>query len=331
MRTAAADNLRDYVDAPSFTGVISVIRRGEVLLKSVRGSANRESGERNLMSTRFATASLSKMFTAVCIARLVDAGLCKFDMPVAAVVPFLQPKCGDEITIASLLSHRSGLGDYIDDNAVMPFDGMDTSKLERPMDFMPYLLTRMWKHEPGSYRYSSAGYILLGLAIESITALPFTEAMRRWVIGPAGMMDTGFPPLDAPAPGMATGYLKRGGPNFHHLPRIGGPDGGIVTNVADLLWFFACLRGDGLISRASRDFLFEEQSWFDPSGSYAHGFRVDPISKRKWYGHTGSDPGVSARVAFAMEEESSIIVLCNADDVAFPAFKLARQWLEGSH
>ena len=323
MKTSTMDELRACVDAPGFSGVVSVIRRGEVLFREARGFANRRAGEKNGMGTRFATASLSKMFTAVCIARLVDAGLCKFDMPVAAVVPFLQPKCGEEITIASLLSHRSGLGDYIDDNAALPFDGMDTSKLERPIDYMPYLLTRMFKYEPGSYRYSSAGYILLGLAIESITALPFPEAMRRWVIGPAGMMDTGFPPLDAPAAGMATGYLRNGEPNFHDLPRIGGPDGGIVTNVADLLWFFACLRGEGLVSKESRRFLFEEQSWFDPSGSYAHGFRVDEISKRKWYGHTGSDPGVSARVAFSPEEESSIIVLCNADGVAFPAFRLA--------
>lgn len=329
MKTSAMDDLRAWVDAPGFSGVVSVIRRGEVLFTEARGFANREAGERNGMNTRFATASLSKMFTAVCIARLVDAGLCRFDMPVAEVVPFLQPKCGEEITLASLLSHRSGLGDYIDNNAAMPFDSMDTSKLERPIDFIPYLLTRMFKYEPGSYRYSSAGYILLGLAIESLTALPFTEAMRRWVIGPAGMMDTGFPPLDAPATGMATGYLKkRGGePNFRHLPRIGGPDGGIVTNVTDLLWFFACLRGEGLISQASREFLFEEQSWFDPSGSYAHGFRVDTIGKRKWYGHTGSDPGVSARVAFSPDEESSIIVLCNTDDVAFGAFKLACQRL----
>ena len=328
MKTSTMDELRACVDAPGFSGVVSVIRRGQVLCKEARGFANRESGERNSMGTRFATASLSKMFTAVCIARLVDAGLCKFDTPLAAVVPFLQPEWGEEITIASLLSHRSGLGDYIDDNAVMPFDGMDTSKLERPLDFMPYLLARMGKYEPGSFRYSSAGYILLGLAIESLTALPFTEAMRRWVIGPAGMMDTGFPPLDAPAAGMATGYLGRGEPNFRHLPRIGGPDGGIVTNVADLLWFFACLRGEDLVSSASRTFLFQEQSWFEPSGAYAHGFMADTIGTRKWYGHTGSDPGVSARVAFSPEEESSIIVLCNADDVAFHAFKLARQRLD---
>jgi len=259
----------------------------------------------------------------------VDAGLCKFDMPVAAVVPFLQPKFGEETTIASLLSHLAGLGDYIDDNAVLPFDGMDTSKLERPLDFMPFLLTRMRRYEPGSYRYSSAGYILLGLAIESITALPFTEAMRRWVIGPAGMMDTGFPPLDAPAAGMATGYLKRSEPNYRHLPRIGGPDGGIVTNVADLQWFFACLRGEGLISRASREFLFTEKSWYDPSGAYAHGFMVNTIGKSPWYGHTGSDPGVSARVAFSPDQESSIVVLCNADNIAFPAFRLACQGING--
>ena len=61
----------------------------------------------------------------------------------------------------------------------------------------------------------------------------------------------------------------------------------------------------------------------------AVGAKIIRSGGETWYGHTGSDPGVSARVAFTMDGESSIIVLCNAEDVAFQAFRLARQWLDG--
>jgi CubicO group peptidase (beta-lactamase class C family) len=329
MKPSAADQLRTLIDSPAFSGVISIIHRGEVLLEQARGLANRESGEMNRMDTRFATASVSKMFTATCIARLVDAGLCRFDTPVVDVAPYLRPRFNERMTLASLMSHGSGLGDYINDDAVMPFDGMDTARLECPQDFLPYVIRNAGMNVPGAYQYSSAGYILLGLAIEALTGLRFIEAMRQWVIEPAGMAATGFPPLDAPAAGLATGYLPDGRANFHHLPRLGGPDGGIVTNVADLHRFFACLRGESLISPESRGFLLRQEFWLEPAGGYSHGFMITPIGGQPWYGHTGSDPGVSARVAFAMEGESSIIVLCNVEEQAFNAFKLARQWLAG--
>ena len=329
MNPSAADALRELIDSPEFNGVISIIHQGEILLEGARGFANRGSGEMNRMDTRFSTASVSKMFTATCIARLVDAGIGEFDTPVVDAVPFLRPRFSETMTLASLMSHRSGLGDYIDDDAQMPFDGMDTQRLECPRDFIPYVLLRAGMNVPGSYRYSSAGYILLGLAIEGLTGLPFIGAMRQWLLKPAGMTATGFPPLDVPAAGLATGYLPDGRENFHHLPRLGGPDGGIVTNVADLRRFFGCMRGEGLISPESRGFLFREESSFDPPGGYGHGFMITPIGGEPWYGHTGSDPGVSARVAFSMAEESSVIVLCNAEEQAFNAFRLARRWLDG--
>lgn len=279
----------------------------------------------NCLGTRFATGSVSKIFTAVCLGRMEDAGLCRFDQALTEIVPALRPHFDEGVTLEALLSHRSGLGDYIDDDAVLPFAGMDTGHLNCPMDFLPQVL-KVDRYPPGDYRYSSAGYILLGLAIESLAKESFSEAMERWVFKAASLTGTGFPPLDASFPGYAVGYLPDGSPNFGHVPRVGGPDGGIVTTLPDLRRFFEVLRHGPFLSAPTREFLFRQTSQINEWAACAHGFKTVSIGGEAWLGHTGSDPGVSARVAFSAEHDSCIIILCNREGVAFDAFKLAREW-----
>lgn len=327
---ASVRELRDQIEGTSFSGALSVILHGDVLLEFASGLANRQTQEPNRLDTRFATASVSKMFTAVCLARLADAGLCRFDQPVAEIEPSLTPHFDSTVSLASLLSHRSGLGDYINDDAELPFAGMNVEQLDCPRAFLPYVL-RAERHAAGQYRYSSAGYILLGLAIEAITGLPFPAAMEKWVCEPAGLRHTGFPALTAPVTGVAVGYLPDGQTNFGHVPPIGGSDGGIVTTIADVCRLFECLRKDDLLSHSSREFLFQKASHISDNQAYGHGFKIIRSGGETWYGHTGSDPGVSARVAFLRETESSIIILSNTNAQAFAIFRLILDCLERNY
>jgi CubicO group peptidase (beta-lactamase class C family) len=322
---SAERGLRDLIQSDAFSGVVAVAIDGKPLVEFAGGLADRVSGRRNAFQTRFATASVGKMFTAVCVGRLVDAGLCRFDQPLVDIVPALRPHFDHGISLASLLSHRSGLGDYIDDDAELPFAGMNVTRLDCTDAFLPYVLQAP-RHPAGTFRYSSAGFILLGLAIEAVSGLPYSAAIAQWVTEPAGMKFTGFPALDDPSSDMAVGYLPDGSSNLDHVPRIGGPDGGIVTNVDDLRRFFGRLRDGSLIQEATQQFLCRSVSQLDNRAAYGHGFRIVTAGGRTWYGHTGSDPGVSARIAFAMDSDSSITVLCNYGSVAFQVFRLVLQW-----
>jgi CubicO group peptidase (beta-lactamase class C family) len=296
------------------------------VLEFAGGLSNRQTGRANRLDTRFATASVSKMFTAVCIARLVDAGLCRFDQPLVEIVPMLRPHFDAGMSLESLLSHRSGLGDYLDEKVELLFAGMDVARLDCPQAFLPHVL-RAPRGPVGKFQYSSAGFILLGLAIEALTGEPFPSAIAKWVTEPAGLRSTGFPSMNDPADDLAVGYLSDGRPNIGHLPPVGGADGGIVTNVEDMRRFFNCLAHEKLISEPARQFLWQEVSRISDWEAYFHGFNIVTACGRSWYGHTGSDPGVSARVAFSMQPESSIIVLCNCGSVAFRVFQLVLEWL----
>jgi CubicO group peptidase (beta-lactamase class C family) len=170
----------------------------------------------------------------------------------------------------------------------------------------------------------------LGLAIESLTEQAYPAAIASCVTEPAGMRLTGFPSMDLPPEDMAVGYLRCGSPNIGHLPSVGGADGGIVTNVDDLRQFFHCLRDGSLIQESTRQFLCRSVSQIEWDGvsAYGHGLCIVTAGGRMWYGHTGSDPGVSARIAFSMDSESSIIILCNCDSAASSVFRLVLGWLD---
>lgn len=325
-------DLAALLGSGAFSGVVSIVHRGEKRLAYAAGLANRGMGRPNELHTCFPTASVSKMFTALCIARMVEEDLCGFDQPLVEAAPSLAPHFAPDITIASLLSHRSGLGDYIGDDAVMPFKGLAADRLDCLQAFLPLVLKVKRDEEDRSFRYSSAGYILLGLAIEEAGGLPFPEAIARWVTGPAGMEATGFPRLDdALRKNLATGYLADGSSNIGHLPIVGGPDGGIVTNTGDLLKLFARLREGSLLERSTLEFLLEPVNRISELSHYGHGFYISEMAGMKWHGHTGSDPGLSARVGFSLEEESSVVVLCNCDDAAFPVFRAVLEWISGIH
>jgi CubicO group peptidase (beta-lactamase class C family) len=323
----AAAELRDFLESDAFSGVAAVLVDGGMVLEFAGGTADRRTGRPNRPSTRFATASVGKMFTAVCVARLIDQGHCRFEEPLVAIVPELAPHFDDGVTLATLLSHRSGLGDYIDDDAELPFAGLDVARLDRPEAFLPLILEAP-RFPAGEFRYSSAGYILLGLAIERITGLGYPEAIARWVTKPAGMTSTGFPRFDAPPEDMAVGYLPDDRPNFEHVPIVGGADGGIVTTVDDLLRFFESLRSDGLLREATRRSLWQSVHSFNERTFYGYGFYINHACGRHWCGHTGSDPGVSARVAFTAAANSSIVVLSNQGSAAFRVFRLILRALE---
>src|SRR5262249_20519702 len=134
--SSAEKELRDLLQSDAFSGVVAVAIEGRPLIEFAGGFANRRTGRPNTLQTRFATASVSKMFTAVCIGRLVDAGHCRFDQPLVDIVPALRRHFDRDLSLESLLSHQSGLGDYIDDDAELPFAGMDLDRLDCPEAFL---------------------------------------------------------------------------------------------------------------------------------------------------------------------------------------------------
>ncbi len=318
--------LKACLDDGAFSGVVQVKLHGQICLEHVAGQKQLAGDDPIVLSTRFSVASITKMFTAVCVMQLVEQGLVALDASLVSYLPELAGQLPQEMTVDGLLTHRSGLGDYLDDDAQLPFEHFPLKQLDHVRAFLPYILDAP-RYEAGRFRYSSAGYVLLGLLIEELTGVSYQDAVKQMILEPADLVQTGFDAMDNPLTDFAVGVLSDGRSNLAHLPAVGGPDGGILTNLPDLIAFWDWLNMGSGLSANHRELLFEKVTIHNPSVAYGRGFDVLTFANQTWCGHTGSDPGISARTVFARESDSHIIVLCNRISIAFKIFRLIREEL----
>ena len=216
----------------------------------------------NEPDTQFGIASGTKGLTALVVLRLVEEGALSLSTPARSLLGADLPLVDERVTVEHLLAHRSGIGDYLDEDDRLDIDGVPASGAgsARSATTEAYLaVLDGHPHEvPAGERfaYCNSGYVLLALIAERVPARPFPDLVRDLVCTPAGMSRHGVPPLGRAA--RARGGRIRGGrgdmaANVFHLPVIGSGDGGIYTTAADVAMFWrALLRGlDRRVTRHS--------------------------------------------------------------------------------
>src|SRR5213593_4738058 len=200
------------VTANGFSGVVRVDRGDEVELASAYGLAHRGYGIANTVDTRFGIASGTKGLTAVTIASLIEEGSLDLSTTARSVLGRDLPLIGDDVTIEHLLSHRSGIGDYLDEEAdhdlndyLMPVPAHELATTE---EYLAVLGGHPAKFAPDDrFAYCNGGYVVLALIAERTSGVPFHELVRRRVCEPAGMHDTQFLRSDELPGRAALGYL----------------------------------------------------------------------------------------------------------------------------
>lgn len=252
--------LGDAVDSTAagtgFSGVVRVDRGNEIELANAYGLAHRGYEIPNTVETQFAIASGAKGLTAVTIASLIEGGSLELSTTARSVLGPDLPLIRDDVTIEQLLSHRSGIGDYLDEDAdhdiadyLMPVPVHELATTEQ---YLSVLDGHPAKFAPGErFAYCNGGYVVLALIAERTSGVPFHELVRQRVCEPAGMRDTEFLRSDDAAGGAAVGYLTVDGElrtNVFHLPVRGSGDGGIYSTVADSNSFWRAFFGGEIVS-----------------------------------------------------------------------------------
>ena len=165
------------------------------------------------------------------------------------------PLIDDEVTVEHLLAHRSGIGDYLDED--IEHDRADylmtvpVQELATTEQYLAVLDGFPTKFPPGEqFSYCNGGFVVLALIAERASGVPFHDLVTERVCEPAGMIDTAFLRSDELPGRAAIGYLDIDGVwriNVFHLPVRGSGDGGIYTTVADIR-----AAVDGHLRRSSR-------------------------------------------------------------------------------
>lgn len=321
--TAITRNLDVLARAQAFSGVVRIMYRDSLVLERGLGLADREHGVRNTSATRFAIASIGKMFTGVAIAQLIDEGRLRWDDTVAAVLPaYPNRDRAGRITVRQLLSHSAGLGSLFDDPrfkampAASDHFAMASSVADAPLRFAP-----------GSRSsYSNEGFVVLGAIVERLSGMSFEQFVRTRVFAPAGMTRTIFADRDEVVTDRAIGYRPSDDDllrtqalraNWSFIGGRGSAAGGEYSTAEDLSRFLAAWRAGTLMRSTTRDTMLVARSVAGtPTPSfYGYGVLVSTENGRLVVGHGGGGQGsgMDNDIRIFADGTWTVVVLSNED------------------
>jgi CubicO group peptidase (beta-lactamase class C family) len=307
-----------------FSGVVRVDRDGATVFEQAYGFAHRAHHIPNRLDTQFGTASAVKGLTALVVVDLVVDGKLDFDTTARSLLGDDLPLVDDGVTVEHLLAHRSGIGDYVDeeqegeiDDYVLPVPVhqlVDTEDYLRVLDGFPT------KFAPGTrFSYCNGGFVVLALLAERAAGLPFHQLVATRVCEPAGMVDTGFLRSDRLPARAALGYLDPDGDrtNVLHLPVRGSGDGGIFTTAADVAAFWTALFAGRIVPGEWVTEMTRERSDVPEDGMrYGLGFWLGPTDDSVIL--TGYDAGASFWTSHRPSTGETRVVLANSSEGAWP-------------
>jgi CubicO group peptidase (beta-lactamase class C family) len=271
--------------------------------------------------TRFRIASNSKLFTAIAIMQLREAGKVRLDDPVVHYLPwFKAAPAGDDdgpITIEQLLSHSAGLqreaGDHWSSYRFPTREELEQGYAARHAAFAP---AQRWK-------YSNLGFAIAGLVVEKVSGQSYADYIQANILDPLAMHDTS---VDRDVPGLATPYGRRLPDGTREiLPFIDakgmGAATGLTSTVDDLAKFLSAQfrrgprGGAQIVSSGSwREMLrvrSVEENWTNGTGL---GFDIKRVQGRTYVGHGGGYPGNTTQTLIQLDDKVGVIVLTNTND-----------------
>lgn len=306
-----------------FSGVVRADRAGEMLFAAAFGEADRRHAIANTVDTRFALASGGKGFTAVTVLSLIHDGVLGLDTRARGILGADLPLVDDAVSVEHLLAHRSGIGDYVDEEIEADIDDyllpISMHRLDRTEAYLAVLDGFPQKFTPGTrFSYCNSGYVILALLAERVTGRPFEDLVQERVCRPAGLADTGFLRSDALPGRAAVGYLTDGvRTNVFHLPVLGSGDGGIYSTVADLAAFWPALIAGRIVPAKIVQDLVQPRSDVPAEGlRYGRGVWLAP-SGRGLELH-GYDAGVSFRSVHDPDSGLTHTTISNTSEGAWP-------------
>jgi len=315
LKTVLAEYFEALEAKDRFSGAVLIQQGDTALFEGAYGLASRRYKIPNSLNTRFDVGSITKEFTKVAVAQLLERGVLALEDKISRHLPnYPNRSVAEKVSIGQLVDHTSGLGD------VFTPEYFKSSKLRfrSPSDYIEIFADDPLLFEPGQGKaYSNYGYIVLGAIIEEVSGQGYFDYIRSNLFEVAGMKHSGFFPSDEPVPEVAIGYTRTDGDgqasetvrnNILLMPVNGAPDGGSHSTVYDLSAFDTALRAHRLLTPPYTRWILggpepaAEEDYESGSKEPAKGS----------IGIAGGAPGLNA--VLLSDGERRIIVLANMDE-----------------
>lgn len=312
-----AEDLKGRAERDEFSGVVLVARDGKALYSHAFGMASKSYEVPNREDTQFNLASVGKMFTAVAILQLAEAGKLSLDDPASKYVPeeWLAQEYGSKITIKHLLTHTSGFGTYFEklnkQSEVFFFRDLGHYK--------KLIRSETPTFDPGTkWSYSNTGMVLLGVIVERVSGQEYFEYLNEHILKPAGMTKTVALDKDSAVAGRATGYMKlnvsgKAVWRENTVSRVlrGNPSGGIFSTAGDLLRFDQALRAHKLLGAEMTQAAMTPKPEVN-SPFYGYGFFASTEQDvGRVAGHGGDGSGVNCQFKMYLDKGYTVAILSN--------------------
>ncbi|MGM0845206.1 MAG: serine hydrolase domain-containing protein [Bacillota bacterium] len=330
--------IQEVISNEGFSGTVLIKQGNDVAADKTAGYADKSEERLNDINTRFGIASGSKIFTSIAICQYVEKGLLSFDSKLKDCLDSSFAKWDEEVTIHQLLTHSSGIPDYFDEEVMKDFSQLWEKTpmylLKGPSDLLPLFQNQPMKGVPGErFHYNNAGYILLGLVVEQLSGMTFTQYVSENIFKPAGMQSSGYFSMDNLPKNTAYGYIEEDEGNYktnmYSLPIKGGPDGGAYVTAPDMIRFWEALLSNRFLTEEMTEVLLRPQIEVKKGVHYGYGVwmnsREETITK---YHLMGYDPGVSFHSGYFPETETTFAIPCNHSSGAFSLMKKIDEHIE---
>jgi serine beta-lactamase-like protein LACTB, mitochondrial len=322
---------------------LAITQRGEVVYARAVGQADIELAVAASPAHRFRLGSVSKIFTATLTAILAARGAIDLDAPISNYLPEL-PARHRATTLKQLLTHRGGLRHYSDRDfdLAAPGGSIDLRNYPDNRSVLAIFIDDDLVAPPGTrVSYSTYGYTLAQVVLESAIGVPFLELLQRELAEPLGLTTLAGDAPRSLVPNRVSGYSRA--ENVPQVrPQVTTPvanapwmncaykwsGGGLLAAPSDVARFGAAHLGDGGVPVAARELLFtvltEATKESRPLGL---GWRIDrDDAQRLRYHHAGGLDGARAVLVAYPEQEIAIAFAANLggrpDDVLSPAARI---------
>lgn len=294
----------------AFNGAILVAKDGNIVYEKYAGFVNPASKQDSLgIGSAFHLASVSKTFTAMAVCKLWEDGRLGIEDSLGKYFPNFPYK---GITVKMLLSHRSGLPNYVH---YLELNGWD----KRKMVTNPDVLTSLYMMKPPlefpsgkHFSYCNTNYALLALIIEKVSGQTYTAFLNQTFFTPLGMRDTYVFSLKDTSHAMPSFEYNNRPFRLEFLDAVYG-DKNVYSTVRDMLKWDQALYAGRIFKQATLDSAFAGYS-FEKQGkrNYGLGWRMTFLDNgKKLLYHNGWWHGNNTAFIRLTDEKATIIVLGN--------------------
>jgi CubicO group peptidase (beta-lactamase class C family) len=289
-----------------FMGTVSINKNGKQIYTKSVGFVNVETKQKANGSSKYRIGSLTKTFTAALIFKAVEEKKLTLSKNIQRFFP--QLKNVNKITIAQLLSHRSGIGNFTSDDTFPKWRTQYKTKAEMMEiiakagnDFTPDSTTS----------YSNSNYVLLTYILEDVYKKPFSKILEEKIIKKAGLKNTYFGSKINANNNEAFSYKfreewLRDDETDMSIP-LGA--GAIVSTTTDINLFIEALFTGKIISLKSVEQMKPK------NGNIGMGLLLPPYNNKSGYGHNGSIDAFSSFFIYLPKEKITYSITSNGSSI----------------